>query len=84
MVRSVKTVMVKAEIGASGFAKKEDETTAASPVARVLAGQVGIQDWQEDLYRTIHQHPALGNQEVKTAAAAADSLRKSGYMASLT
>jgi hippurate hydrolase len=31
------------------------------------------------VYRQIHQHPELGNQEVKTAALAADTLQKAGY-----
>jgi hippurate hydrolase len=45
----------------------------------VLAGQEGIKAWQEDVYRTMHQHPELSNQEVHTAATAADALRKAGY-----
>jgi amidohydrolase len=50
-----------------------------SPAGRVLAGQDAIAAWQEDVYRTIHQHPELSNQEVRTAAAAARSLREDGY-----
>ena len=56
------------------------QTAGNSPAARVLAGQDGIKDWQEDVYRTIHRHPELANHEVKTSAAAADALRKAGYV----
>jgi hippurate hydrolase len=45
----------------------------------VLAGQEGIKAWQEDVYRTMHQHPELSNQEVHTAATAAGALREAGY-----
>jgi hippurate hydrolase len=48
-------------------------------VARVLAGQDGIKAWQEDTYRVLHQHPELPDQEVRTAATAADALREAGY-----
>jgi hippurate hydrolase len=48
-------------------------------VARVLAGQDGITGWQEGVYRALHQHPELPDQEVQTAATAADALRKAGY-----
>jgi hippurate hydrolase len=57
-----------------------DATRTADPAAsRVLAGQDGIRAWQEDVYRTLHQHPELSNQEVQTAAAAAGALREDGY-----
>jgi amidohydrolase len=46
---------------------------------RVLASQSAIKDWQEGLYTTIHQHPELGHQEVKTAAAVAAALREYGF-----
>lgn len=45
----------------------------------VLAAQSGIKGWQEDFYQTLHQHPELGHQEVKTAAAVAAALRGFGY-----
>jgi amidohydrolase len=45
----------------------------------VLAGQDQIQQWQEDVYRALHEHPELPNREVKTAAAAAGALREAGY-----
>jgi amidohydrolase len=47
--------------------------------ARVLAGQEGLQEWQEEVYRTLHQHPELSDQEVNTAAMAASVLREAGY-----
>lgn len=55
------------------------EAISSGPVSRVLAGQDAIREWQEDVYRAIHQHPELSNQEVHTAATAADMLRKAGY-----
>jgi amidohydrolase len=45
----------------------------------VLAAQPQIRNWQEDLYKTVHQHPELGHQEVNTAAIVADSLRDFGF-----
>src|SRR6478672_6570340 len=47
--------------------------------AVVLAAQSGINNWQEDFYKSLHQHPELGHQEVKTAAAVAAALRGFGY-----
>jgi amidohydrolase len=78
-MRSVVTVMVKAEGEQADPATKKTATATDSVAASVLAGQEGIKDWQEDVYRIIHHHPELGNQEVKTAATAADSLREDGY-----
>jgi hippurate hydrolase len=52
---------------------------AAIAAARVLDGQDGLASWQEDVYRTLHQHPELSNQEVRTAATAAAALREAGY-----
>jgi amidohydrolase len=45
----------------------------------VLAAQPGIKGWQEDFYKNVHQHPELGHQEVKTAAAVAAALHEFGY-----
>jgi len=47
--------------------------------ARVLAGQNAMKDWQERFYTTVHEHPELGHQEVKTASAVAEELRGFGY-----
>ncbi|HST03420.1 MAG TPA: amidohydrolase [Chloroflexia bacterium] len=52
---------------------------ADASVGRVLAGQDAIRQWQEDVYRQFHRHPELSNQEVHTAATAADTLLKAGY-----
>lgn len=71
--------MVRREPKGSDSASSNQETSAASSVARVLSGQDGIKQWQEDVYKTIHHHPELSNQEVKTSATAADSLRQAGY-----
>lgn len=54
-----------------------DENDSAAK--RVLAGQTRLKDWQEEFYRTVHQHPELGHQEVKTAAAVVDALRGFGF-----
>jgi len=71
--------MAKKEERTTGSASDTTDAAADSSAGRVLAGQDAIQDWQEDIYRTIHQHPELSNQEVHTAAKAAETLRKAGY-----
>jgi hippurate hydrolase len=45
----------------------------------VLAGLDEMQAWQESVYRSLHQHPELSDQEVKTAAVVVDVLREAGY-----
>jgi amidohydrolase len=62
-----------------GRSRSAQPDTAESPAGRVLARQGEIKEWQEDLYRTLHRHPELPNQEVATAAAAAGALREAGY-----
>ena len=57
----------------------DDSEAATSAAALVLAGQGEIKEWQEGLYRTFHEYPELGHQELRTAAAAADALREAGY-----
>jgi hippurate hydrolase len=52
---------------------------AATAAVRVLDGQDGLASWQEDVYRTLHQHPELSDQEVRTAATAAAALREAGF-----
>jgi amidohydrolase len=48
----------------------------SSPASAVLAGLDGIRDEQEDLYRTLHQHPELSHQERRTAVAVAERLQR--------
>ena len=45
----------------------------------MLAGYGDLAGWQEATYRTFHQHPELGDQEVATAATAAQALRETGF-----
>ena len=71
--------MVRRQRHGSDSASSKPEKATVSSVARVLAGQDGIKDWQEDVYKTIHRHPELANQEVKTSATAANPLRQDGY-----
>jgi amidohydrolase len=71
--------MARKEDRAPGSAPGATEAAADASVGRVLAGQDAIREWQEDVYRAIHQHPELSNQEAHTAATAADALRKAGY-----
>lgn len=49
------------------------------PATIVLSGLDAIAQWQEDAYRSIHLHAELPNEEAKTAAMAADTLRKAGF-----
>lgn len=71
--------MPNAKTGKTSTRSIDAGAAAGSPVARVLAGRDAIQDWQETTYRTLHRHPELSNQEVKTARTAADALRGAGY-----
>ena len=71
--------MTRAEHRVSRSASSKTDITVGSSAARVLAGQDGIREWQEDVYRTLHKHPELSNQEQHTAALAVDALRKAGY-----
>jgi hippurate hydrolase len=50
-----------------------------SAAARVLSGRDGIRQWQEDAYKSLHEHPELSDHEVATAATAAGALRDAGY-----
>lgn len=79
MVNRETTIMVKGKARGSDSASGNTGKTANPSTARVLAGQGGIKDWQEEVYRTIHHYPELANQEVKTSGIAADSLREAGY-----
>ena len=45
----------------------------------VLAGLDAIRDQQEDLYRTLHQHPELSHSEHRTAAAVVEQLQEMGF-----
>ena len=63
------------DTGSTGVA----EADAPDRAEAALAGLDQLQSWQEDLYRALHQHPELSDQEVQTAATAADTLRGAGY-----
>ena len=52
-------------------------TTAA--ISEVLAPARAVREWQEPLYRDLHQHPELSHQEHRTAALVADRLRGDGF-----
>jgi amidohydrolase len=54
-------------------------TEPDSPTEAVLAGLDQARDWQEDLYRDLHENPELSYQEHRTAGLVADRLRKAGY-----
>ncbi|AKK27141.1 amidohydrolase [Mycobacterium sp. EPa45] len=47
--------------------------------ALVLDGLDDIRQWQEDLYRDLHEHPELSHQEHRTAGLVAGMLRECGY-----
>ena len=71
--------MARAGDRSSASVSNVNETPADSSAGRVLSRQHEIKQWQEDAYRTFHQHPELAHQELRTAAAAADALREAGY-----
>lgn len=45
----------------------------------VLSGQGQVRDWQEQLYKRVHQSPELSHQEEQTAALAAERLKAAGF-----
>jgi amidohydrolase len=53
--------------------------TPRAHVAAVLDDLPAVRGWQEDLYRDLHEHPELSNQEHRTAAIVAERLRDAGY-----
>jgi hippurate hydrolase len=53
--------------------------TTSSAASTVLAGLDGIRAEQEQLYRSLHQHPELSHREHRTAAAVADELQQAGF-----
>jgi hippurate hydrolase len=46
----------------------------------VLSGQSRVRDWQEQLYRQVHERPELSHQEEQTAALAAGRLKDAGFV----
>lgn len=55
------------------------DAQAENPPETVLAGLQGLLSELEVLYTDVHAHPELSMQETRTAALAADHLRKAGY-----
>src|SRR5690349_15042349 len=53
--------------------------SGSSATDGVLGGLDAVRGWQEDFYRSLHQHPELSHQEQHTAAAVAERLGTSGY-----
>lgn len=45
----------------------------------VLDGQGRVREWQEQLYREVHEHPELSHQEERTAALVSDRLGTAGF-----
>jgi amidohydrolase len=58
---------------------KMSTTTSSAHVDQVLGGLDEITAWLEDLYRDLHLHPELSNQEHRTAEKAADRLKEAGF-----
>jgi amidohydrolase len=54
-------------------------TTTGPPQDQVLEGLDQITGALEDLYRDLHSHPELSNQEHRTAAKAAEQLESAGF-----
>ncbi len=53
--------------------------SGSSATDGVLGGLDAIRSWQEDFYRSLHQHPELSHQEQHTAAEVAERLGTFGY-----
>ncbi|MEU8233353.1 amidohydrolase [Actinoplanes sp. NPDC048967] len=53
--------------------------TISAAASAVLAGLTDIRAEQEELYRSLHQHPELSHQEHRTAATVAEHLRRDGF-----
>ncbi len=53
--------------------------SVSSSTSSVLAGLDSVRDWQEQLYRDLHQHPELSHQEDRTARTASDRLGRAGF-----
>ena len=53
--------------------------TISARAATILKDLPRIRGWQEALYRDLHQHPELSDQEHRTAGIVADQLREWGY-----
>lgn len=51
----------------------------AALLASVLSGQDAAADWQEALYRDLHEHPELSGEETQTALRIAAELRHLGF-----
>jgi amidohydrolase len=62
-----------------GFTGNGGSPLDSAAASRVLSGLDAIAGWQEELYKDVHQHPELGNQELRTAALAAGALQDFGY-----
>jgi hippurate hydrolase len=50
-----------------------------SSASSVLAGLSAVREWQEDLYRDLHQHPELSHQERRTAGKVGERLGRAGF-----
>lgn len=50
-----------------------------SAATAVLTDLSRVREWQQDLYRDIHQHPELSHQEHRTAGLVAERLRQHGF-----
>ena len=53
--------------------------SGSSATDGVLGGLDAIRGWQEDFYRSLHEHPELSHQEQHTAAQVAERLGTFGY-----
>ncbi|MEU8608174.1 amidohydrolase [Actinoplanes sp. NPDC048791] len=53
--------------------------TISAAASAVLAGLTDLRAEQEELYRSLHQHPELSHQEHRTAATVAEHLRRDGF-----
>lgn len=53
--------------------------TTSSAASSVLERLDAVREWQEDLYRDLHQHPELSHQEHRTAERVSERLGSAGF-----
>ena len=69
------TAQENGTLGGMSDGNSPDQATAS----QVLSGQDRIAAWQEELYKDVHRHPELGNQESQNGGHGSRALQEFGY-----